>query len=76
MPCDYCETEAREKVLHELEWPCADGTAIFRDVPVRECPRCGEIWVSGSIAEELDRICREKPEPIDRVVREVPVYAL
>jgi YgiT-type zinc finger domain-containing protein len=56
--CDRCQTPLAERAAtHEI---LVGGERFdIENVPLLECPRCGERWISAETQEVLDRIVRE-----------------
>jgi hypothetical protein len=38
---------------------CDGRVAVVSDVPMQECPACGERWISLEVAERLDAILHQ-----------------
>lgn len=56
MRCDNCNNGER-RGAHRARPAEKDGrTAVVLDVPVEECPSCGEIWLTMEVAVRLDAL--------------------
>ena len=71
--CADCGGITEEKhVTHYTTWQ--EELYIFENVPSRVCRNCGAVWFSGYVAETIDNVLNEKPNPTRH--REVPVYPI
>ena len=56
MTCFMCKGDMEEsKTTHviELENNCI---IIIKNVPCRRCKQCGEVWYSGTVAAQIEKI--------------------
>lgn len=56
MRCEHCNNGDR-RPAHRARLAEKDGrTAVVLDVPVQECPSCGEVWLTMEVAVRLDAL--------------------
>ncbi|GHV95182.1 hypothetical protein AGMMS50293_15020 [Spirochaetia bacterium] len=55
MKCGICKAEMEEKTVTYTE-DIKEGVVIVRHVPAYVCTECGNIWYSGTIAVQLEKI--------------------
>ncbi len=60
-----------KRVTHEQMW--GERLVVFEDVPARECPQCGEVWLSGKVMESMDKVLEKGERPVHRL--SVPVWS-
>lgn len=56
MRCDRCANGERQSVLRSRLSEKGGHTAIVLDVPVEECPSCGQQWLTMATAIRLDEL--------------------
>ena len=60
MNCFLCKGDAEvKKVTHTVDLGAC--VVVIRNVPATVCAQCGEVWYTGAVTRELERI-------VDRVV--------
>ncbi|HET8931550.1 MAG TPA: YgiT-type zinc finger protein [Acidimicrobiales bacterium] len=58
MRCEQCE-QAERVAVRRAKMAERDGrVAVVTDVPMEECPACGERWLTLEVAESLDAMLR------------------
>jgi len=55
MNCGICKAEMEEKKVTYTE-DIEQGVIVIRHVPAKVCTECGNIWYSGSVAIELEKL--------------------
>ena len=60
MKCGFCKADMEEKNVTYTE-DIEQGVIVVRHVPAQVCTECGNIWYSGTIAVELEKL-------VDRLV--------
>ena len=55
MKCGICKAETEEKTVTYTE-DLEDSVVVIRHVPAQVCTECGNIWYSGSVAAQLERM--------------------
>ena len=56
MACTRCG-QADYRAIERAKLAERDGrVAVVRDVPMQECPACGERWLSWDVANRLDSL--------------------
>ena len=55
MKCGICKANMEEKNVTYTE-DIEDGVIVVRHVPAKVCAECGNVWYSGAIAEQLEKI--------------------
>jgi len=55
MKCGICKAEMEEKNVTYTE-DVDQGVIVVRHVPAAVCIECGNVWYSGTIVEELEKI--------------------
>ena len=55
MKCGICKAEMEEKKVTYTE-DIEQGVIVIRHVPAKVCTECGNIWYSGSVAIELEKL--------------------
>lgn len=59
MRCERCDEGVRVPV-HRAKTGERDGkVAVVLDVPMEECPACGDRWLAWDVAERLDELLTE-----------------
>ncbi|MBM3735358.1 MAG: type II toxin-antitoxin system MqsA family antitoxin [Acidobacteria bacterium] len=61
-----------ETIPHQQPW----GKELFEfeDVPAWVCTQCGEAFFEAHVAEAIDRIIQDQPQPVK--YRQIPVFSL
>ena len=54
--CDRCDQGERMKVRRAKLAERAGRVAVVLDVPMEECPDCGERWLQWDVARRLDEM--------------------
>lgn len=55
MKCGICKAEMEEKNVTYTE-DIEQGVIVIRHVPAQVCTECGNIWYTGTITVELEKI--------------------
>jgi len=55
MKCGVCKAEMEEKNVTYTE-DIDQGVIVIRHVPAHVCSECGNVWYSGIIAAELEKL--------------------
>jgi len=55
MKCGICKAETEEKTVTYTE-DIEQGVMVIRHVPAQVCTECGNIWYSGTVAAELEKL--------------------
>ena len=55
MKCGICKAETEEKTVTYTE-DIEDGVVVIRHVPAQVCTECGNIWYSGTVAAQLEKM--------------------
>ena len=55
MKCGICKAEMEEKTVSYTE-DIEEGVIVIRHVPAQVCTECGNIWYSGTVAIQLEKI--------------------
>ena len=55
MKCGICKAEMDEMTVSYTE-DIEQGVVIIRHVPAEVCTECGNIWYSGTVAAQLEKI--------------------
>jgi YgiT-type zinc finger domain-containing protein len=55
MKCGICKAEMEEKTVTYTE-DINQGVIVVRHVPAHVCTECGNIWYSGTVAAELEKL--------------------
>jgi len=55
MKCGICKAETEEKSVTYTE-DIDQGVIVIRHVPAQVCTECGNIWYSGTVAAELEKL--------------------
>ena len=55
MKCGICKAETEEKTVTYTE-DIDQGVIVIRHVPAQVCTECGNIWYSGTVAAELEKL--------------------
>jgi len=55
MKCGICKAEMEEKNVTYTE-DIDQGVIVVRHVPAQVCTECGNIWYSGKIVTELEKL--------------------
>jgi YgiT-type zinc finger domain-containing protein len=70
--CSICGGRLeRQTITHQQHW--GPDVAEFENVPALVCVQCGEVWLEAPVAQLLEQIVRQKPEP--KRYHQVPVFA-
>lgn len=56
MRCEYCDNGERRPTRRARLAERGGRTAVVLDVPVEECPACGQIWLTMDVAKRLDAL--------------------
>lgn len=73
--CEYCDAPLTNGERLVTVYRHRKGKHfIFEGVPARVCPRCGERYISATVAGEMDRCMRARRQRANTV--SVPVIAL
>lgn len=59
MCCEVCDTGDRRPTRRPYVEQREGRVAVVTDVPVEECPSCGEVWFAEEVALRLDEILTE-----------------
>jgi len=71
MVCDICGTDGARVRRMARTYGKGDALLVIENVPIISCPHCGESYLTGETARQLDRIRRDRRELA--VNRAVPV---
>ena len=55
MKCGICKAETEEKTVTYTE-DIEESVVVIRHVPAQVCTECGNIWYSGTVAEQLEKM--------------------
>jgi YgiT-type zinc finger domain-containing protein len=55
MKCGICKAEMEGKKVTYTE-DVEQGVIVIRHVPANVCTECGNIWYSGTVAAELEKL--------------------
>ena len=55
MKCGICKAKMEEKKVTYTE-DIDQGVIVIRHVPAHVCTECGNVWYSGAIAVELEKL--------------------
>jgi len=55
-------------------YPPQLGHIIFKDIPAKKCPECGEVYFSARVNQAIDKVIKEKFEAPKRVT--LPLYPM
>jgi YgiT-type zinc finger domain-containing protein len=55
MKCGICKAEMEEKTVTYTE-DINQRVIVVRHVPAQVCTECGNIWYSGAVAAELEKL--------------------
>jgi YgiT-type zinc finger domain-containing protein len=58
MKCGVCKAEMEEKTVTYTE-DLEEGVVVIRNVPAQVCTECGNIWYSGTVAAQLEKMVDE-----------------
>jgi YgiT-type zinc finger domain-containing protein len=56
MRCERCDQAARVSVRRAKAAERDGRVAVVLDVPMEECPACGERWLAWEVAARLDKM--------------------
>lgn len=73
MKCSLCGGKCKEQIIN-YEAHFGEELYSFKNVPAWVCESCGDISFSSAVAEEMDRIIKEKRRP--EKYQRVPVFSL
>lgn len=59
MRCDVCGNGDRRPARKPYVATKREHVAVVTDVPVEECPACGEVWFDEEVALRLDALLDE-----------------
>lgn len=59
MRCDVCDNGDRRPGRRPYVQQRGGRVAVVTDVPVEECPACGEVWFAEEVALRLDGLLTE-----------------
>lgn len=59
MRCDTCDNGDRRPARRPYVDERDGRIAVVTDVPVTECPACGEVWFDEDVAVRLDELLRD-----------------
>ena len=59
MRCGGCDNGERRPARRRYVEGRAQRVAVVTDVPVEECPACGEVWLDEAVALRLDSLLSE-----------------
>jgi YgiT-type zinc finger domain-containing protein len=54
MRCDMCDNGDRRPGRRPYVQQRGERVAVVTDVPIEECPACGEVWLTEDVALRLD----------------------
>lgn len=70
--CANCGgTLVKKRISCEQRW--GERLVAFEDVPARECPQCGAVWIPGKVLESMDRVLTKGERPAHRL--SIPVWS-
>jgi len=55
MKCGICKAEMEEKNVTYTE-DVEEGVIVVRYVPAQVCTECGNVWYSGTVVSELEKL--------------------
>jgi YgiT-type zinc finger domain-containing protein len=55
MKCGICKAEIVDKTVTHTE-DIDEGVVVVRRVPAQVCPECGNVWYTGTVAAQLEKI--------------------
>jgi YgiT-type zinc finger domain-containing protein len=71
--CAVCGGSLEQKIItHQQPW--GDELYEFENVPALVCCQCGEVWLDASLAQLVERIIEQHPQP--KRFHQVPVFSL
>lgn len=56
MRCEHCNNGERHPARRARLAEKDGRTAVVLDVPVEECPSCGQVWLTMEVAVRLDAL--------------------
>lgn len=59
MRCERCDQGERIEVRRAKIAERDGKVAVVRDVPMEECPACGERWLAWDVAARLDELLND-----------------
>lgn len=59
MRCESCDNGDRRPATRPYVQQKGDRVAVVTQVPVEECPSCGEVWFAEDVALRLDELLTE-----------------
>jgi len=69
MRCAICGTGSLRPATRPRVVERDGKVAVIRDVPVLECDNCGDVYLDGEVAKQLDVLFRRLLDgPVDQVV--------
>lgn len=73
--CGLCGGIVQDTVIpHIKRFRDGVGTVVFEDVPVQECQKCGERFLSSEVLEGMEHALRQKKIASHTTTVEVPAY--
>ena len=63
MKCGICKAKTEEKTVTYTE-DIEQGVIVVRHVPAHVCTECGNIWYSGTVAAELEKLVDQSASSI------------
>jgi YgiT-type zinc finger domain-containing protein len=67
MRCDRCNQGDRVEVRRAKTAERHGRVAVVRDIPMEECPACGDRWLRWEVAARLDQLLTEMLDTGDDV---------
>lgn len=61
MACERCSQSERVAVKRSKLVERDGKVAVVLDVPLEECPSCGDHWLAWDVAKRLDELLRTMP---------------
>lgn len=59
MRCESCDNGDRRPATRPYVQQRGDRVAVVTEVPVEECPSCGEVWFAEEVVLRLDNLLTE-----------------
>ena len=75
MRCDTCNSGDRRPGRKPYVAQRGNRIAVVTDVPVEECPACGEVWFDEQVALTLDALLTEMLDTETVAIRPFPAVA-
>lgn len=70
--CSFCGGKVEEKAV-TVDYRWKGELLIIKGVPAGVCQQCGEQYFRGKVAEEMEKLAKEKSKAIEKM--NVPVKA-